>query len=153
VKARSKFLIGGLLVLGTSGVLMASSAKQTAQYFLTPTELAGKIDANPRFVSTGVKVGAAVVKGSIERSPDGRSVRFKMTDTTTTYTVSYRGVIPDTFSDEATVVVEGRLDAEGVFQATTLLAKCASRYENEPDRPGAGYPASPSYPASPTSAG
>jgi cytochrome c-type biogenesis protein CcmE len=29
--------------------------------------------------------------------------------------------------------VEGRLDASGTFQATTLLAKCASRYEEAPE--------------------
>lgn len=165
MKARSKFLLGGLLVLGTSGVLMASSAKETAQYFLTPTELANKIEANPRFVKTGVKIGAAVVNGTIQRAPDGRSVTFKMTDTTTTYTVHYKGVIPDTFTDGVGVVVEGRLNDEGVFEATTLLAKCASRYENEPGMPGAeggmpgggmpkgAYPSSPTYQSSKTSAG
>jgi cytochrome c-type biogenesis protein CcmE len=144
---------------------MASSAKETAQYFLTPTELAQKIDANPRFVKTGVKVGAAVVNGTIQRAPDGRSVTFKMTDTTTTYTVHYKGVIPDTFTDGVGVVVEGRLNDEGVFEATTLLAKCASRYENEPGMPGAeggmpgggmpkgAYPSSPTYQSSKTSPG
>jgi cytochrome c-type biogenesis protein CcmE len=153
VKARSKFLIGGLLILGSSGLLMASSARETAQYFLTPTELASKIADNPRFVNTGVKVGAAVVNGTIVRAEDGRSVTFQMTDSTTTYNVIYRGVIPDTFTEGVEVVVEGRLNDEGTFEATTLLAKCASRYENEPDRPGASpYPSSSRYPASQTSA-
>jgi cytochrome c-type biogenesis protein CcmE len=143
VKARSKFLIGGLLVLGTSGVLMASSVKETAQYFLTTSELAAKIEESPRFQKVGVKVGATVVNGTIERAPDGRSVTFQMTDSTTTYKVHYKGVIPDTFTEGVNVVVEGRLNDEGTFEATTLLAKCASRYENEPER----YPQSPSYPA------
>ena len=40
-----------------------------------------------------------------------------------------------------TVVVEGRLDTNGVFQATTLLAKCASRYENAPEK----YRETPGY--------
>ncbi len=142
MKARSKFLLGGLLVMGTSGALMGSSVKETAQYFLTTSELANKIDDDPSFVKVGVKVGATVVLGTIVRAPDGRSVRFEMTDSTTTYKVLYKGVIPDTFTDGVDVVVEGRLSADGTFQATTLLAKCASRYENEPDK----YPQSPSYP-------
>jgi cytochrome c-type biogenesis protein CcmE len=41
--------------------------------------------------------------------------------------------------------VEGRLDANGVFQATTLLAKCASRYENAPGQPGQ-YPPGAKHP-------
>jgi cytochrome c-type biogenesis protein CcmE len=57
--------------------------------------------------------------------------------------VSYRGVIPDTFTDSVDVVVEGRYNRNGTFVATTLLAKCASRYENAPDK----YQATPGYKA------
>ena len=57
----------------------------------------------------------------------------------------YRGVAPDTFTDGVDIVVEGRLDANGVFQATTLLAKCASRYENAPGQPGQ-YPPGAKHP-------
>ena len=45
--ARTKFLIGGALVLGTAGYLMATSIKDTGMYYLTPTELATKLDADP----------------------------------------------------------------------------------------------------------
>lgn len=134
MKARTKFLLGGALVLGTAGYLMASSISETAQYYLTPTELAAKVTANPRFVKTGVKVGARVVNGTIVRDPSGRSLTFRMTDGAREYSVVYRGIAPDTFTDGVDVVVEGRLDANGTFQATTLLAKCASRYENAPDK-------------------
>jgi cytochrome c-type biogenesis protein CcmE len=141
VKARTKFLFGGLLVLGTAGYLMASSIEDTATYYLTPTELAGKVASNPRFRNTGVKVGARVVSGTIVRDPSGRSLTFRMTDGAQTYAVLYRGVAPDTFTDGVDVVVEGRLDRNGTFQATTLLAKCASRYENAPDK----YQQTPGY--------
>ena len=57
------------------------------------------------------------------------------------YPVVYRGVIPDTFTDSADVIVEGRLGRDGTFQATTLLAKCASRYESAPDK----YRTTPAY--------
>ena len=56
--ARTKFLIGGALVLGTAGYLMATSIKETGTYYLTPTELATKLDADPGFRNTGVKIGA-----------------------------------------------------------------------------------------------
>ena len=145
MNARNKFLIGGVLVLGTASYLMASSIDETATYYLTPSELAGKVQANPRFVKNGVKVGARVVSGTIVRDPGGRELSFTMTDGTRTYPVHYRGVTPDTFTDGVDIVVEGRLDANGVFQATTLLAKCASRYENAPAGPGqpgtGGHPA------------
>lgn len=120
---------------------MASSIDQTAQFYLTPTELAAKVVSNPRFVNTGVKVGARVVSGTIVRDPAGRSLSFRMTDGAQEYNVHYRGIAPDTFTDGVDVVVEGRLDSNGVFQATTLLAKCASRYENAPEK----YRETPGY--------
>lgn len=134
MNARSKFLIGGAVVLGTAGYLMASSISETAQYYLTPVELASRVAADPGFVETGVKVGARVVPGSIKRSAGGREVAFNMTDGSRSYPVVYRGLIPDTFTDSVDVVVEGRLGRDGTFRATVLLAKCASRYENAPDK-------------------
>jgi cytochrome c-type biogenesis protein CcmE len=134
VKARTKFLIGGLLVLGSAGFLMASSIKETGQYYLTPGELASKVSRDPSFRESGVKVGARVVPGSIHRDPGGRSLTFDMTDGQQTYAVAYRGIAPDTFTDGVDVIVEGRLGPDGTFRATTLLAKCASRYENAPDK-------------------
>ena len=145
MKASTKFLAGGVFVLGTAGYLMASSINETGQYYLTPTELASKLSETARFKNNGVKVGARVVAGTIVRDPSGRSLAFKITDGAKTYDVVYRGIAPDTFTDGVDVVVEGRLDANGTFQATTLLAKCASRYENAPDK----YKQTPGYQGAP----
>ena len=135
MKATTKFLTGGALVLGVAGYLMASSISKTGTYYLTPTELSTRVSSDPTFYSTGVKIGARVVPGSIVREPGGRETSFRMTDGAHTYSVVYRGITPDTFTDSVDVVVEGRLGHDQVFRATTLLAKCASRYENAPDRP------------------
>jgi cytochrome c-type biogenesis protein CcmE len=141
MRPRSKFLAGGALILGAAGYLMASSIKSTAVYYLTPAELAGKVVTDPSLVGTGLKLGARVVPGSIQREPGGREVAFRVSDGQRSYPVVYRGVIPDTFTDSADVVVEGRLASDGTFHATTLLAKCASRYENAPDK----YKTTPGY--------
>ncbi len=141
MKARTKFLIGGVAVLGSAGLLMASSIKETGQYYLTPGELAAKVSADPTFKETGVKIGARVVPGSIRREPGGRSLTFAMTDGRQVYPVAYHGIAPDTFTDGVDVVVEGRLGHDGTFRATTLLAKCASRYENAPEK----YKDTPGY--------
>jgi cytochrome c-type biogenesis protein CcmE len=141
MKARTKFLIGGALVLGSSGYLMASSIKATGTYYLTPTELATRISADPSFYETGVKVGARVVPGSIVRAPGGKSMTFEVTDGARNYPVTYRGLPPDTFTDGVDVVLEGRLDRDGTFRATTVLAKCASRYEDAPQK----YQETPGY--------
>lgn len=141
MKARTKFLIGGLLVLGPVGYLMASSIRETGEYYLTPSELETKLSADSTFHNIGVKVGARVVPGTIQRDPGGREYAFRVTDGARTFPVVYRGIAPDTFTDGVDVVVEGRMGRDGTFRATTLLAKCASRYENAPEK----YRQTPGY--------
>src|SRR3954464_13542681 len=105
--ARTKFLIGGALVLGTAGYLMATSIKETGTYYLTPTELATKLDADPGFRNTGVKIGARVVPGSIQREPGGREYAFRAPGWPRVVPVVYKGTPPDPFTDGVDVVVEG----------------------------------------------
>jgi cytochrome c-type biogenesis protein CcmE len=111
---------------------MASGIKDTGVYFVTPAELASRVSADPSFMDVGVRMGARVVSGSIERDVASQTVAFKVTDGVETYPVVYHGIAPDTFDDDVDVVVEGRLMTDGTFRATTLLAKCGSRYEAEP---------------------
>ncbi len=143
MRARTKFIIGGVLVLGTVGYLMASGIKDTGVYYLTPTELAQKIQADQSFYNVGVKMGARVVKGSITRDVASQTITFRATDGIHTYPVIYHGLAPDTFTDDVDVVVEGRLQPDGTFRATTLLAKCASRYEAVPPPTGSTPAAAP----------
>ena len=46
--------------------------------------------------------------------------------------VAYKGVVPDMFKAGAEVVIEGKEDAAGTFQADLLMTKCASKYEEMP---------------------
>jgi cytochrome c-type biogenesis protein CcmE len=39
--------------------------------------------------------------------------------------------VPDTFKDRADAVVEGKVLADGTFEADHLQAKCASKYESK----------------------
>jgi cytochrome c-type biogenesis protein CcmE len=135
MKAGHKFILGAALIVGSVGFLIAEGVKETGVYFLTPAELASKTTADPTFVeNVGFKVGAHVVPGSVRRDPDGRRIDFQVSDGIKTYPVTYRGLVPDTFTDanDIEVVVEGRLGRDGVIRATDVLAKCGSRYEAAP---------------------
>jgi cytochrome c-type biogenesis protein CcmE len=143
MKPRAKFLIGAGLILTVAGYLMASSIRATGVYYLTPSELATKLAADPSIRDVGIKMGARVVPGSIRRAPGGREYEFRVTDGARVVPVLYRGIAPDTFTDGVDVVVEGRMGPDGTFRATTLLAKCASRYENAPEK----YRDTPGYQA------
>src|ERR671918_758488 len=131
MKAGHKFLLGAGLIVASVGFLIATGIKQTGVYFLTPTELAAKTTADPSFYDVGLKMGAKVVPGSIRRDRANRQVDFQVSDGVQSYPVTYRGLVPDTFTDanDIEVIVEGRLGHDGVFHATEVLAKCGSRYE------------------------
>jgi len=76
-------------------------------------------------------MGAKVVPGSVRRDPTNQRIDFEVSDGASSYPVTYRGLVPDTFTDanDIEVIVEGRLGRDGVFHATEVLAKCGSRYE------------------------
>jgi len=135
MKPGHKFLLGAAVIVAAVTALIATGVKETGVYFLTPSELAAKSAADPTFVeNVGFKVGAKVVKGSIRRDDAARTVDFQVSDGVRTYPVTYRGLVPDTFTDasDIEVVVEGRLGHDGVIRATDVLAKCGSRYEAVP---------------------
>jgi cytochrome c-type biogenesis protein CcmE len=131
MKAGHRFLIGAGIIVASVVFLIVQGVKETGVYFLTPTELAAKTSADPTFYDVGLKMGAKVVPGSIRRDDGNRQVDFRVSDGVQTYPVTYRGLVPDTFTDanDIEVIVEGRLARDGVFHATEVLAKCGSRYE------------------------
>jgi cytochrome c-type biogenesis protein CcmE len=131
MKPGAKFAIGATLIVGSVAVLIGEGIKQTGTYFLTPTQLVQRTEADPSFYNVGLKVSAKVVPGSIKRDPAAQRIDFKISDGTETFPVTYVGLVPDTFTDanDIDVVVEGKYEHDGVFHATDVIAKCGSRYE------------------------
>jgi cytochrome c-type biogenesis protein CcmE len=134
MRAGRKFLIGAVLIVASVGFLIAQGVRETGVYFLTPTELSTRIQNDASFHDVGIKVGARVVPGSIRRDAATQQVDFRISDGAHDFPVTYRGLVPDTFTDanDIEVIVEGRLGRDGVFHATDVLAKCGSRYEAVP---------------------
>lgn len=122
-------MLGAGLVILTVGFLMAEGIKDTGVYFLMPAELAERVASDASMYEVGIRVGGTVVAGSIERDVATMTLEFEVTDGEATFPVTYQGLVPDTFMDDGEVVVEGRLSPEGTIHATTVLAKCGSRYE------------------------
>ena len=80
----------------------------------------------------GAKVGGRVVPGSVRYDQRTLDLRFTLVDIAsgrTSFPVLYNGPLPDTFEEGRDVVVEGKMNAAGTFEATTVLTKCGSRYE------------------------
>lgn len=78
-------------------------------------------------------------KGTLEWQFDVRPIDGRITHKEAegkTITVKYTGVVPDTFKDDAEVIVTGELGRNGTFEAKELLAKCPSKYEAEAKNKG-----------------
>jgi cytochrome c-type biogenesis protein CcmE len=71
-----------------------------------------------------------VVPGSILVRRDSLEYKFKVQNKGSVVNASYTGVVPDTFKDEAEVVLKGRLNADGFHtEANGVMAKCPSKYD------------------------
>ena len=132
----SRFYVGLVGVGLVVSYLVWTGISDSMVYYLTPTELMAKVSEDPTFHSVGVKVSGKVVSGSYKQG-DGELVHlFTVHDlehADVTFAVMYQGLLPDTFTDDTEVVLEGRFGEDRVFQATTLLTKCGSRYEASPE--------------------
>ena len=66
----------------------------------------------------------------VRRKRDSLEYRFEMYNNGSVVSASYTGIVPDTFKDEAEVVLKGSLGPNG-FQVTKdgVVAKCPSKYE------------------------
>jgi cytochrome c-type biogenesis protein CcmE len=140
MKQNGRFMVGLVGVAAVVTYLVWTGVSDTMVYYLTPTELHAKIEADPSFRNVGVKVSGRLVPGSHETRPGEIYHRFVVHDIEyedVTIDVEFRDPLPDTFTDSdemmVDVVMEGRYDESGVFQATTVLTKCGSRYEATPE--------------------
>lgn len=127
-----RFMVGLVGVAAVVTYLIWTGVSETMVYYVTPVELLERVEADPSFHDVGVKVGGMVVPGSYQRVEGELLHTFTvrdLVDESITFQVEYRDALPDTFTDQIEVVMDGKLGADGVFQATTLLTKCGSRYE------------------------
>ena len=74
-----------------------------------------------------IELGGLVAKGSVVKKPDG-DVEFVIVDHAAKDPVSYRGDLPDLFREGQGVVTKGAYRADGVFEASEVLAKHDERY-------------------------
>jgi cytochrome c-type biogenesis protein CcmE len=119
---RFALIIGGVAVLGIATTLILSAFRENLVFFFSPSDVAAAKAPKDRTF----RIGGLVEAGSVKR--DGVMVSFKVTDTANTINVSYKGILPDLFSEGKGVVANGKLGSDGVFRATEVLAKHDENY-------------------------
>jgi len=149
---RWKFLVGGVLLLGAIGYLVASSTMMGAQFFITVDEIVN----DSAYLGEEVRISGAVIGDTIEQNTvfvserQRNAITFTITHipeefdnlaealnqsvsdpNSTRLDVYYEGPMPDLLQHEAQAILTGKLGDDGVFYATELLLKCPSRFEGE----------------------
>jgi cytochrome c-type biogenesis protein CcmE len=79
-------------------------------------------------VGQPIRVGGMVVKDSVRRDDDSLAVSFQLTDFKASVPVVYTGILPDLFGEGQGAVASGQLNANGVLEATEILAKHDENY-------------------------
>ena len=119
--SKMRFVFAAVLVVSVLAWVAAQSMGDTLVYFKTPAEVLAEPSA-----SEPIRVGGFVRSGTIER---GSSViRFVVEDDGSELPVEATRGVPSLFEDGQGVVVEGRLEADGVFHADSVLVKHGSEY-------------------------
>ncbi|HEY1234115.1 MAG TPA: cytochrome c maturation protein CcmE [Candidatus Binatia bacterium] len=130
MSTRKRFLIGGFVILAAVSYLIVGGMKEAMVYFKMPSELrAEESSMKGKFV----RMGGMVVKGSLHKDLQNLTYRFDLTDGNTTFPIFFKGVPPDLFTEGKGAVVEGRIGSDGVFHATTIMAKHAEEYSPHTD--------------------
>lgn len=124
---KRKFLIGGIILFIAIGYLGFLGFSSSAAYYYEVSEL---LEQGDSVYEQNTRVNGKVVPGSVEQETEGLILRFTISDieNEASLPVVYHGPVPDTFKVGSEVVVEGKYTTEGIFEATNILTKCASKY-------------------------
>ncbi len=125
------FLLAGIAILGAVLYLVYANTQANAVYYMTVSELKHCTICTTQ----SVRVAGVVQSGSVMRNDQKELITFVIADSNQTLSVLYSGVVPDIFRPGIQVVVEGHYTGQGPFQATTLLAKCPSKFQSATPTP------------------
>ena len=121
-KKRVSFLSFLLISLVIAVFFILKSLTSNILYFKSPTD----IQLNQDISEKKIRVGGMVKKSSIKI--DNKEIKFVITDFKNEIFVSYRGTVPNLFSEGKGVVAEGRLKDKNFFIADRILAKHDEKY-------------------------
>ena len=124
MKKRTKAAVAAVVLAAAVSYLAYAAIQSGRTYYISvdaflaePSAQAGKVRLHGKAAAEGLFADASAMQA-----------RFTLQGETKSLPVSYRGPLPELFKSGCDVVVEGRLDSGGTFQADLLLTKCASKY-------------------------
>ena len=115
-----------VLVAAFGGLLWAT-LRESTEYYKHVDEV---MMSPERWHDKRLQLHGFVVPGSIFVNPNTLEYKFKVQNNGSIVDASYTGIVPDTFKNEAEVVLKGRLTPDGFHtDPNGVMAKCPSKYE------------------------
>ncbi|MDB5037579.1 MAG: ccmE [Bacteriovoracaceae bacterium] len=118
------WIVAGLVVVAMIAFFFLNGVEGNIQYYMTASEYKQQ---QPKYEGKKLKLAGRVKLGSLKSV--GEKYDFVIEDLGKEISVTYLGQAPDTFKDGSDVVVEGRGRLDDKFEAISLMAKCASKYQ------------------------
>jgi len=118
------FITLGLSALAVAAALVLNAFQSNLVFFFSPSQVA----ANEAPIGKRFRIGGLVEEGSIQRHESGLTVNFAVTDSAESIPVTYTGILPDLFKEGKGVVAQGKISANGIFEADEVLAKHDENY-------------------------
>ena len=123
-KRRLTFVLLITFGLGASIALGLFAMNENINYFYSPKQI---IEDKPP-LGVLIRLGGLVVEGSVKRDTKTLKANFQLTDNAESVWVSYEGILPDLFREGQGIVTMGKLQKDGTFIASEVLAKHDETY-------------------------
>jgi cytochrome c-type biogenesis protein CcmE len=114
-----------LIGISVAATLVLRAFESNLMLFVSPSEI---VEGTAPPVGKSFRLGGLVVEGSFKREPGSLEATFEVTDNAAVVTVSYTGVLPDLFQEGKGVITNGKLQENGIFLASEVLAKHDENY-------------------------
>lgn len=125
-----KTLIGVLVIGGGLGYFVFQAMQSSWSYYYSVDEF---FASDSSIKDQSLRLAGRVKQGSVTRDSETMTLNFTLAGAKAEIPVIYKGTVPDNFTEDIEVVVEGHLDIGGTFKADTLLTRCESKYKAKLD--------------------
>jgi len=121
-----KWMVGFVVIGGGLTYFMVQAMQSSYSYYYSVEEF---LSASEQVRNAPLRLAGKVKPGTVARDIEKLALAFTLTGGQAEIPVAYTGTVPDNFTEDIEVVVQGRLDPSGTFEAESVMTRCESKYK------------------------
>ena len=129
-KRKAGFALALIVVLSSFGYLVYGGIGENLVYFVTPGELLAK---GSQAYDKPIRLGGQVVPGTMQWDAAALDLRFTLQDEDGEVRVHSTKAPPAMFREGQGVIVEGKLNRDGIFESSSVMVKHSNEYRPPED--------------------